>query len=53
MRDPEIAEAYQAQIVGTFVVLNSKGNDIDTITNNSKEVLLSSTWKRERKTSHE
>ena len=42
LKNPEIAEAFQAQIGTKFEALNILETDIDTITNDIKEVFLSS-----------
>jgi exonuclease III len=41
LNDPEIAEVFQAQIGGKFAALTTLDSDVDTLTNNIREVLLS------------
>ena len=40
LKDPEIAHAYQARVGGKFAALNLIDQDIDTLANHTKEVLL-------------
>ena len=40
LKDPEVAEAFQAQVGGKFAALNILDSNVDTLANDIKEVLL-------------
>ena len=41
LNDPEVSQAFQAQVGGKFAALNLLDQDVDTLANYTKEVLLS------------
>ena len=40
LKDPEVAEVFQAQVGGKFAALNLLDSDVDTLANNINDVLL-------------